>query len=65
MPCKDCTSAVDHCHGTLVIHTAGIPECTEPDCVDLEYVRHILVLECHEITGGCQCVGEIELSRAS
>ena len=65
MSCRDCTAAVDHCHGTLVIHSSGSPECTEPECLDYEYVRHYLVLDCSEITGGCQCIGEIALSRAS
>ena len=55
----------DICHGTLVVHVVGAPECTEPDCVDLEYVRHSLVLECENITGGCVCVGEVEFRRAS
>ncbi|MDJ0394383.1 hypothetical protein QMK17_13705 [Rhodococcus sp. G-MC3] len=53
------------CHGTLVIHAVGDAECTEPDCVDHDYVLHSLVLDCAEISGGCQCVGEIELVRAS
>nr|WP_115966768.1 hypothetical protein [Rhodococcus sp. (in: high G+C Gram-positive bacteria)] len=55
----------DLCHGTLVVHTVGGAECTEPDCVDPEYVFHSLVLDCAEITGGCRCVGDIELARAS
>ncbi|WP_338887626.1 hypothetical protein [Rhodococcus sovatensis] len=55
----------DSCEGTLVIHAVGDAECTEPACVDLEYVRHSLVLECEEITGGCRCIGEVELIRAS
>ncbi|SNT26222.1 hypothetical protein [Rhodococcoides kyotonense] len=55
----------DICEGTLVIHAVGDAECTDPDCVDLEYVRHVLVLECEEITGGCQCAEHIELRRAS
>ncbi len=65
MPCRDCTASVDHCHGTLVIHTEGSAECTEPDCIDLEYIRHTLVLDCSEVTGGCRCIGEVELVRAS
>lgn len=65
MFCRDCTAAVDHCHGTLVIHSSSLAECTEPGCVDLEYVRHYLVLDCSEITGGCQCVAQIELRQAS
>lgn len=55
----------DSCEGTLVIHTVGDAECTEPDCVDLEYVRHSLVLECEEITGGCQCTVLVEAAEAA
>ncbi len=65
MTCRDCDAAIDHCHGTLLIHSAGLPECTESGCVDLEYVRHFLVLECVDITGGCRCVAEIDLMQAS
>ena len=57
-------SDVDICHGTLVIHAASGAECTEPDCVDLEYVRHVLILECQEVTGGCRCT-HIALAQAS
>lgn len=59
------SSSIDTCHGTLVIHAVGAPECTEPECVDLEYVRHSLVLECEEVTGGCQCTLLVELAQAS
>lgn len=57
-------SIEDRCEGTLVIHAVGDAECTEPDCVDLEYVRHFLVLDCDEITGGCQCIGEISIDES-
>lgn len=59
------STSFDTCQGTLVIHAVGDAECTEPDCVDLEYVRHFLVLECEEITGGCQCTALVELAQAS
>jgi len=55
MTCSQCNHDLDHCHGTLVIHAGTQVDCTDPDCVDLEIVRHPLVLECTELDGGCSC----------
>lgn len=51
--CPGCTSELDHCHGTLVLHGSGAVECTEPSCAELVLVRHVLVVECHEMS--CRC----------
>lgn len=55
MTCTHCDQGLDHCHGTLVVHTAAPSDCTDPDCVDFELVRHTLVLDCDEVDGGCSC----------
>lgn len=53
--CGSCASAVDHCHGTLVIHAGLVAECTDPDCVDNDHSRHTFVIDCGDIAGGCYC----------
>ncbi|MEV6431036.1 hypothetical protein [Nocardia sp. NPDC051463] len=53
--CRSCESAVDHCHGTLVVHLARIAECTDEDCFDLDHARHAFVVDCADIAGGCAC----------
>jgi hypothetical protein len=58
-------SIEDRCEGTLVVHAAGDAECTEPNCLDAEYVFHSLVLDCSDVTGGCRCTVGIDLARAS
>ncbi|UYP19522.1 hypothetical protein OED52_02850 [Rhodococcus sp. Z13] len=55
MTCSHCNQDIDHCHGTLVLHAVTPAQCTEPDCTDLDLVRHTLVLDCTEIDGGCSC----------
>ncbi|BAD55142.1 hypothetical protein [Nocardia farcinica] len=53
--CRSCDTAVDHCHGTLIVHVSRVEECTEPDCVDLDHARHTFVVDCGDIAGGCAC----------
>nr|WP_084655226.1 hypothetical protein [Nocardia altamirensis] len=55
LDCASCESAVDHCHGTLVVHAGRLTECTDGDCVDVDYVRHTFVVECGDVAGGCGC----------
>ncbi|MVU79597.1 hypothetical protein GPX89_20405 [Nocardia sp. ET3-3] len=52
-----CESALDHCHGTLIVHAAGSVECTESDCFDTGRARHLFVADCADVAGGCSCVG--------
>ncbi|WP_020669833.1 hypothetical protein [Amycolatopsis nigrescens] len=61
MTCASCVDALDHCHGTLVVHPDGMVECSELECADTEQLRHELIIECHTVDGGCGCV---ETSRA-
>ncbi|MGH3521162.1 MAG: hypothetical protein ACRDQ7_28055 [Haloechinothrix sp.] len=66
--CAKCTSDLDHCHGTLVLHYDGLIECTEPGCRDTADLRHPLVIDCHAVEGGCACTAwsvTEELRRAS
>ncbi|MEU5840894.1 hypothetical protein [Rhodococcus sp. NPDC047139] len=68
MTCSQCNHELDHCHGTLVLHTEASADCTDPGCVDFAIVRHTLVLECAELDGGCSCTvvaQESQLLRAS
>ncbi|MEV4241076.1 MULTISPECIES: hypothetical protein [unclassified Nocardia] len=53
--CPSCESAIDHCHGTLIVHLARTAECTEADCIDLDHTRHAFVVDCGDIAGGCAC----------
>lgn len=55
--CSSCASALDHCHGTLVVHADRSVECTDADCIDLAHVRHTFVVDCGDVAGGCRCLG--------
>ena len=63
--CVECLGALDHCHGTLVVHSHGAVECTDDACVLLHAVRHTLVVDCSAVAGGCMCVEVTEQLRAS
>ena len=62
--CPLCSRGIEHCHGSLVVHSDGTAECTEITCVDLQFDRHELVLECHRLATGCVCV-PVEVRSAS
>jgi hypothetical protein len=64
--CLDCAQDVDHCHGTLVVHRDRTVECTNPDCELGDLMRHVFVLDCAAVLGGC-CEAEeaAELAVAS
>ena len=51
--CSSCQSAIDHCHGTLIVHANRGDECTEEDCVDKNHSRHTFVVDCGDVAGGC------------
>lgn len=57
MECVSCTRGLDHCHGTLVVHPTELVECSDIQCVDLDQARHLAVVDCHEVLGGCECLG--------
>lgn len=59
MECISCSAGLDHCHGTLVLHTDDVVECTEPGCRDYDRIRHTLTLTCDEIPGGCHCTADL------
>lgn len=59
--CADCAGGLDHCHGTMIAHRDGATECTEPNCVPADLVRHALVVDCSEVDGGCACVAVVTL----
>ena len=61
MSCSACLAELDHCHGTLVVHSTVEIECTDPDCIDLASVRHSLVIDCSELSAGCGCT-ELRMS---
>lgn len=56
--CMSCSADLDHCHGTLVLHGDHNTECTDFTCVDADFARHTLVVDCVEIVGGCRCAEE-------
>lgn len=60
-------SGLDLCPGTLVVHVdAGFgAECTEPECADLDQLRHVLIVDCTALSGGCECTEALALVRAS
>lgn len=53
--CRECEEAVDHCHGTVMLHSDGSVECTEVHCSDLSEFRHIYVLTCTVVINECRC----------
>lgn len=53
--CAGCSAEIDHCHGTLILHTRSVVECTDAGCDELSAVRHRLILDCGTIDGGCEC----------
>ncbi|SDW54907.1 hypothetical protein SAMN05421504_101873 [Amycolatopsis xylanica] len=55
MMCALCAAELDHCHGTLIVHPNGDVECMEPDCTDLDAVRHEFTIDCLTVEGGCPC----------
>ncbi|NKQ57017.1 hypothetical protein HFP15_29525 [Amycolatopsis sp. K13G38] len=52
---------LDRCDGTLIQHEDTFVECTDPDCTDLDLVRHRLTISCEEIDGGCACTATLEI----
>ncbi|GDY30663.1 hypothetical protein [Gandjariella thermophila] len=55
MACSTCTTGLNHCHGTLIVHGDGLAECTDGQCADLDRARHALTIGCDEVAGGCGC----------
>ncbi|MFC0543659.1 hypothetical protein [Kutzneria chonburiensis] len=56
MECVNCTRGLDHCHGTLIVHTTEFVECTELLCESHEETRHLAIVDCSAVDGGCDCV---------
>ena len=64
--CPDCGLHVDHCHGTLVVHSGRILECTDAACDLPDLLRHAFVIDCTAVLGGCCTAQEpAELPAAS
>lgn len=53
LACRECAPGVAHCHGSLIQHSAGRPECTDPDCTLPELSVHTFVVDCAD--AGCEC----------
>jgi hypothetical protein len=55
--CTDCggdvAQYIDHCHGTLIVHSDRSLECTDPACQLPELLRHDLIIDCMAVFGGC------------
>ena len=64
--CPDCGLHVDHCHGTLVVHSDRSLECTDAACELPDLLRHLFIIDCRAVLGGC-CLAEepAELAAAS
>ncbi|GAA5156910.1 MULTISPECIES: hypothetical protein [Amycolatopsis] len=67
MECPNCVADLDHCHGTLIVHTDEVVECSEPGCRDFDRVRHTFVVTCEEVDGDCHCTASLieEYAQAS
>jgi hypothetical protein len=64
--CPDCGLRVDHCHGTLVVHSDRTVECTDAACELPDLLRHEFVIDCLAVMGGCCVTDEpVELLAAS
>jgi hypothetical protein len=51
--CPRCRADVAHCHGTLIEHLLGHPECTDDGCADFAPALHALAVGCDELA--CRC----------
>ena len=64
--CPDCGLGVDHCHGTLIVHTDRTAECTDAACELADLLRHLFIADCIAVLGGCCVANEAaELAAAS
>jgi hypothetical protein len=64
--CSDCGLDVDHCHGTLVVHSDRSLDCTDVGCDLPDLLRHGFVVDCMAVLGGCCGADEtVELAAAS
>ncbi|MBI4943661.1 MAG: hypothetical protein HY830_23215 [Actinobacteria bacterium] len=50
--CRRCATDLVHCHGTLVRHTRGDVECSDPGCEGRVAV-HDFVIRCGDVESGC------------
>ncbi|WP_088281917.1 hypothetical protein [Kineosporia sp. A_224] len=50
--CRRCTTDLVHCHGTLVRHSGGDVECSDPGCEGRVAV-HDFVIRCGDVESGC------------
>lgn len=59
--CRECTAdgglGIEHCHGTLIVHTLWRSECTDDQCTTPELFTHTFVIDCDAV--GCECVQPI------
>ncbi|MBJ8346104.1 hypothetical protein [Antrihabitans sp. YC2-6] len=55
MVCNSCATDTDHCHGTLIVHTGHIVECTHEGCIDFDTARHGFIVDCFDLASGCIC----------
>ncbi len=64
--CPDCGLGIDHCHGTLVVHSDRSLDCTDASCDLPDLLRHAFVVDCIAVLGGC-CAADlpVELAAAS
>ena len=46
-----------HCHGTLIRHWSGRPDCTEEGCDGAELIVHTFVVDCEGLR--CECAQPI------
>jgi hypothetical protein len=60
--CKWCNDDLEHCHDSLVRHTAGDRHCMNPSCV-VPAEAHHMVIACSEF--GCACVASIPEAAAT
>jgi hypothetical protein len=64
--CLECGLDIDHCHGTLIMHSDRMAECTQPGCELADLLRHALIIDCAAVMGGCCVIEEaVELAAAS
>ena len=70
MACLSCETGtdqldrLDHCHGTLIVHTDNTVECTDDDCYSTDQARHTFIVDCFDVAGGCGCTETATIRRA-
>jgi hypothetical protein len=63
--CSGCDPDLDHCHGTLVVHSDDTVDCTDDACNLGDPMRHSLIVDCLAVLGDCCAKQDEDFAAAS